>query len=209
MVESKAEAERLRTWLKSQSRLFREGSLPPDRSALLNEIPQWKERDQLEVRNESGDGRSSIQITTRSTPRSLAAWMANLDLLKQFRAREGHAQVPTSHLEAGLRLGSWVNSQRNAYRAGRLQSQQVDVLEGVDGWTWNARDARWEEMRSLVIEFRKAFGHVDIPRSYSVGCQRLGNWVSYQRVRFHSGRLEPQRIKRLEAIDGWKWIADA
>jgi len=39
-------------------------------------------------------------------------WEKGFAALQKFKAREGHCQVPQSHLEGTLKLGQWVNVQR-------------------------------------------------------------------------------------------------
>lgn len=47
-------------------------------------------------------------------------WDLALTKLSTFVAREGHAWVPTKHVESGHNLGAWINSQRNALRLGTI-----------------------------------------------------------------------------------------
>ena len=49
----------------------------------------------------------------------------NFQVLAKFVAREGHARVSQSHLEDGVRLGSWVSSRRVAYRKPKLEPEYI------------------------------------------------------------------------------------
>jgi Helicase associated domain len=40
-------------------------------------------------------------------------WERGFGALKKFKAREGHCQVPQSHLEGTFKLGQWVSVQRH------------------------------------------------------------------------------------------------
>ena len=65
-------------------------------------------------------------------------------VLALFAEREGHTVVPFRHREGDVRLGAWVNTQRNARNSGALSSERVAQLEAFPGWTWSARAAaRW------------------------------------------------------------------
>ena len=47
-------------------------------------------------------------------------WEKNYALLRAFREREGHANVPMRHVEEGEKLGVWLQTQRSRYQAGVL-----------------------------------------------------------------------------------------
>ena len=72
-------------------------------------------------------------------------------LLQAFREREGHANVPSGHVEDGEKLGFWLRNQRVRYKArglseaerkGRkastMSDEEVERLEAV-GVVWDAR----------------------------------------------------------------------
>ncbi len=66
-----------------------------------------------------------------------------LAALRAFVAREGHARVPSDHVEGDLRLGSWVISRRTEHRRGRLDPARVAELEALPGWTWDPYGDDW------------------------------------------------------------------
>jgi superfamily II DNA or RNA helicase len=73
---------------------------------------------------------------------SEAFWEDAYNALLEFAAREGHAKVPSTHLERDLKLGSWVGAQRVAYRRGSLHPDRRARLEGVQGWLWDVKPRR-------------------------------------------------------------------
>ena len=46
-----------------------------------------------------------------------AQWEKNYALLQRFVEREGHANVPATHVEDGERLGQWLHTQRKRWQA--------------------------------------------------------------------------------------------
>jgi len=60
----------------------------------------------------------------------------NFRVLEQFVEREGHARVPDSHVEDGVRLGNWVGTRRSDYRNGKREPEHVARLEALPGWSW-------------------------------------------------------------------------
>jgi superfamily II DNA or RNA helicase len=77
-------------------------------------------------------------------------WAAGMRAVRTFVAREGHARVPMSHVESGLKLGSWVSNRRAERRRGRLDPARAAELEALPGWTWDARDRRPRQSRHGV-----------------------------------------------------------
>jgi hypothetical protein len=65
-----------------------------------------------------------------------ARWERAYDLLLKFHSREGVANVGYNHIEEGFKLGAWVQTQRKAYRADKIEQKRVDKLEKLKGWSW-------------------------------------------------------------------------
>ncbi len=75
-------------------------------------------------------------------------------------AREGHADIPTAHVEvvdgAPVPLGRWAARHRRLYRESRLDPATAAWLAGLPGWSWDRRptgprrdSVRIAEMRAL------------------------------------------------------------
>ena len=58
-------------------------------------------------------------------------WEERFDLLKQFKQREGHCNVPQSHEEDGANLGKWVSRQRHLNKTGKLDVDRQTRLGEV------------------------------------------------------------------------------
>jgi superfamily II DNA or RNA helicase len=132
-------------------------------------------------------------------------WDKNLLALRAFAAREGHAHVPRSHVEDGLRLGAWANARRTERNAGRLDPADAAELEAFPGWTWEPRTEDWNANLAALRVFVAREGHARVPIGHIETGLRLENWVGYQRVEHNAGRLDPTRVAELEAVPGWSW----
>ena len=111
--------ENLGIWLQSQRQLHRAGRLQQSRSARLEAVGVvW-------------------DVLAEQWGRGYAA-------LVSFREREGHAKVPKSHVEGEVRLGGWLQRQRQrmqarglseaerkAKRVSALSDKEVSRLEAV------------------------------------------------------------------------------
>jgi hypothetical protein len=125
-------------------------------------------------------------------------------------------RVPIASLGLSLRecrcdhlpLGSWAAIQRRDYQNGKLSAERRDRLNSVPGWVWSLEANRWDEGYRRVAEYVAAHGTSLIGGSYETAdAFRLGAWVNFQRTRYSQGKLEQDRIERLEQFPGWVWSA--
>ena len=58
-------------------------------------------------------------------------WETMFQLLEVYKEREGNCNVPDRHKENGKNLGGWVARQREAKKAGKLETSKVERLEAV------------------------------------------------------------------------------
>ena len=70
---------------------------------------------------------SIAMVWTAIDPR----WEEMFALLVQYKAREGHCNVPALHQEEIITLGTWVGTQREAKRQGKISSMRRRRLEGL------------------------------------------------------------------------------
>jgi hypothetical protein len=104
-------------WVQHQRDLFRAGQLSLQQQRRLQELPHW-----------TWDPLSE-------------AWEDGYTWLKRFVGREGHAAVPTRHIEENFNLGQWVDVQRRTFKKNTLAPDRVGRLEELPGWIWATRRA--------------------------------------------------------------------
>jgi intein-encoded DNA endonuclease-like protein len=106
----KEDKSNLGTWMSHQRQLKTKEKLDPDRHMQLEEIGfEW------EVLS--------------------ASWDETYTLLQQFKKREGHCNVPSSHKEDKANLGTWVSHQRRLKRKEKLEPDRQKRLEEI-GIEW-------------------------------------------------------------------------
>lgn len=71
-------------------------------------------------------------VSGTGTKRSARA----LDALDAYVTEHGTALVPTTHVQDGYNLGSWVTYIRSRYRKGSVKQELVRYLESLPGWNW-------------------------------------------------------------------------
>ena len=67
-------------------------------------------------------------------------WMNAYEAIKQFSLRELHCSVPRSHIENGVKIHFWCTHQRSDYRRKKLTKKQIQLLQSLQGWTWDPKD---------------------------------------------------------------------
>jgi hypothetical protein len=172
---------RLGQWVTVQRTRYREGTLDPEREALLGAVPEW-----------TWDARA-------------AGWEEGLAQLQRFVEREGHARVPALHREGEYRLGQWVRVQRTSFRKGELDSARRKRLERLPGWTWDLRAAAWDDRFASLHRYVEREGHAHVPDNWCEDGFELGHWVRNQVASHRRGTLNRERGRRLESLPGWTW----
>lgn len=134
-----------------------------------------------------------------------ASWQESFARLVRFKEHFGHCNVPTSRSSKHKHLGNWTRVQRKNYREGKLDDDKVALLEEV-GFIWSPHDAAWELMYEELREFRNLHGHCRIAAK-SKEHPKLGGWVWRQRSERRAGKLDVERIQRLDEI-GFEWSSE-
>jgi hypothetical protein len=134
------------------------------------------------------------------------------DALLRYVKREGSARVVRDQIEifqgATFNLGSWCTTRRGDYKRGWLSEEQINRFEAIPGWSWIPKDDDWDSWFNLLEEFANEMGHALVPQGSSKTLYKgrdLSSWVNSQRGRYREGKLEPQRVDRLEGMRGWTW----
>jgi hypothetical protein len=145
-----------------------------------------------------GDGLRTLLVENSS-----ASWEFSYGQLLRYVDNFGNAFVPTSYKTPdGFNLGGWVSHQR-AYRE-QLAKERASKLELINGWVWEAMDAKWEIGYQHLQDYIKEFGNANVPNGYipSDG-YNLKIWISGQRE--NKSVLTAERLGRLNQIETWSW----
>ncbi|MEU9168537.1 Helicase associated domain protein [Streptomyces sp. NPDC048420] len=130
------------------------------------------------------------------TDRRDAAWRNTYDTLKIFHAEHGHWAVPHDlTITDGVKVASWLKSQRSARRKGTLSSEHEKLLDAI-GFPWDPAQERWDTRCAELARFRTAHGHLNVR-----GPGVLYAWLYQQRKKFRQGKLPAAAQRRLARID--------
>ena len=124
-----------------------------------------------------------------------------LRLLGQYVARNGHAKVPLSWIEDGLKLGIWVGTLRRRREEGYLTAIQIEQLDQL-GMKWDPYAEQFVENLTHLRAFIAKEGHSYPPRGHRVGSVDLGGWAI--KLRASKNELGPEKIALLSSV-GFDW----
>jgi hypothetical protein len=171
----------LGVWVNKQRIRFRKKVLETERQQLLESIPGWT-----------------------WTPTDFKQ-----DLMYQafdsFISREGHANVPATHVEDGQRLGQWLNGARGRKRRGVLSPEVANYLSSISGFSWEPLNEQVPNNVQLLEEFFKQNPDVKSVRDVIFKGRKLNSIVVYLRRHYLDGELSPELIERLENLPNWSW----
>ena len=140
---------------------------------------------------------------TRVVETATASWEFWFGLLLHHIELGGSAAPATEYVdERGFKVGAWVRRQRFMRRVDALTTEQVELLEALPSWTWDAKEESWRQHVTSLRAFVASKGR--IPRR---GETEEALWLNQMRGSYREGVLPQDKIATLEAIPGWSWHA--
>ncbi len=152
-------------------------------------------------------------------------WLEKYSLAKQYYEEHGNLLIPQSYTVNGIKLGTWINTQRKFYTRKTLSEERIKLLEHI-GMTWNFgrpdrnnflkennliansqdeyNDVKWNYLYNLASLYYQEYGNLLIPTNYIVKNIKLGVWIQNQRTSYKKGTMSEERVKKLESI-GMNW----
>ena len=132
----------------------------------------------------------------------LEDWGGKFGKLLVYKSEYGDVKVPRRlKTTDGCALGRWVAEQRLNKAKGKLSPERVDRLDALD-MVWDALSEDWEDKFGKLVMYKSECGDVRVPVNFQTtdGCA-LGRWVAQQRRSKAKGKLSPERVDRLDALD--------
>jgi superfamily II DNA or RNA helicase len=132
-------------------------------------------------------------------------WEEGFRQLQAYIAQTGTVRMLPKYRVGSYPLGSWVGTQRDAYRRGTLSEERIRRLESLPEWSWDPLAEKWERSFAALKGYADEHGNVRAPQDLEVDGVKLGQWASIQRAAYAKGKLSDERQKRLETLPGWSW----
>jgi hypothetical protein len=136
-------------------------------------------------------------------------WDESFEALKVYKSKHGDCNVPLRYKQ-DQRLGQWVQKLRYS---SVLTTEQRHRLNEI-GFNWETlaehQARQWNEKFQRLKEFRNRFGNCRVPKTtvdeeLAPWSEGIGKWVNQQRTNRNGGRLDPDKIAKLESI-GFQWV---
>ena len=137
-------------------------------------------------------------------------WANYYEIAKKYYDEHGDLNVNAHYEINGVKLGTWISSQRESYKKGRLSEEQIKML-GKIGMSWHRFSGKWDNAYEYAKKYAEEHGALDPPAEYKAEDGfALGAWVASQRAKYADGKLKPMQIKRLEALTiSWDVLREA
>ena len=188
----------LGTWLVHQRQTYKRGELNKNKIKLLEKIGMFFSLDKFEKEWMNKYGLAEAYFNKNS----------NLEIPFRFKTLDG-----IDYNENGYSLGVWINTQRQSYKMGKLNKEQIELLEKIGmRFSLDKFEKEWMNKYGLAEAYFKKNNNLEIPRSfktldgitYDENGYKLGVWVSIQRQSYKMGKLSKERIELLDKI-GMVW----
>ena len=102
-----------------------------------------------------------------------------------------------------MKLGIWINTQRNAYKKGKIDESYEQRLENL-GMSWGFLADQWERTFVLFEQYKEREDHCNVPQGHEEDGVQLGAWLNRQRQLYKKGKLDESYQHRLEKL-GVSW----
>ncbi len=115
-----------------------------------------------------------------------------------------------SNDETERKLGKFCNHKRQSKKNGKLEKAKIDKLEKINGWYWSAvSETRivktFDEHYNELIKWINLNNKFPSEKSDDDTEKKLGKFCSHKRQDKKKGKLEKDKIDKLEKINGWYW----
>ena len=133
-----------------------------------------------------------------------ARWFEGFVNLTKFLENNSIYEItPSTVLENGYHLGNWVKHQRGK-KASQMPAERKKKLDDLDGWVWvpNKLEYQWTENFNILQQIVKDHGTLPPISQLS---KKLYGWCNTQRNYYKAKKLELDKIKKLENLNGWLW----
>jgi superfamily II DNA or RNA helicase len=131
-------------------------------------------------------------------------WNLGFNCLKRYCDENGDCRVPKDFITSdNFKLANWIGTQRK--NRGTLSKDKENLLESLNGWSWDPREEFWQLGFMHLKNYSKANGNCSVPSTYiSSNNFNLGIWVATQKK--YIDKIPEGRKKLLESLTGWSEV---
>ncbi|MFI6587427.1 Helicase associated domain protein [Embleya sp. NPDC050493] len=137
-------------------------------------------------------------------------WLRGLRAAERYRRAHPDLRVPldgvdVDHHGVKFPLGGWISEQRREYAAGRLNTKQVQKLNGL-GMVWSLLDQAWEDGLAIARAYAREHATLAAPGDAVLEGFPIGKWLETKRAQDRKRGLDTARAEALDAlVEGEPW----
>ncbi|MBI4825967.1 MAG: helicase associated domain-containing protein [Nitrospirae bacterium] len=137
--------------------------------------------------------------------RIVATFEKGIQETLKYKQQTGDSNAPFEYTTPdGYNLGSWQSRQRQYYKKGKLSHERKKRLDQI-GVKWDLLEESFEKGFQETLRYKEQIGDANATWNYKTSDGfKLESWQYIQRRNYKNGKLDSERIKRLEGI-GFKW----
>ena len=144
-------------------------------------------------------------------------WLKYYELAKKYFEYHGNLIIPQNFVTKngyeydadGMKLGMWLNGQRERYNKGEMGKQKIELLSFFqENFTMSNNDQIWMKNYELAKIYYEHYCNLKIHHlfitnngyEYDKDGTKLGHWIANKRVNFSKGKLSDKKIELLKEI---------
>ena len=130
-----------------------------------------------------------------------ASWSFMYGEAEKYYSENRNLLPPQTYVtEDGYKLGSWISSQRSSYKKHTLSVEKIRLLEKLN-FVWNPLDELWEVGFLHAVRYSEVGDINAVKQTYCTpDGYKLGEWLRGQKRQYPKGKLDAERLQRLENI---------
>lgn len=130
-------------------------------------------------------------------------WYKKFLLARNYFTQNGNSKIDKFYCVDSVNLGFWMETQKAYYKKGKLEQEQIDLLNSID-MVWSAKpdfEELWMERFEQAKEYSKKYGNLNIKKRGKTKEEIfIIGWIATQKNMKKSGNLSEKKIQLLESI---------
>ena len=133
------------------------------------------------------------------------SWDEHYEILEKYYVLHNNIDLNKNYQIDEINLGSWLNTQRQAYKKMTLSEKKIEKLNKLGmKWSKNINLLDWDTYYKLLEDYKKEYNTTNVPLHYEINNIKLGAWLSRQRFAYRRNKqttLTPQQIQKLNKLE--------
>ena len=139
-------------------------------------------------------------------------WINFFKCLDDYYLENGNLNFPVSYKVNDLRIGDRLYTIRKLYneKKEKLHPKLIKKLEAYVGWSWEHHSKtifKYDDDK-VINELKNYYNknkNFEIHRDTILNDIKLGQLIYRYKRNYKFGKLKPELIMKLEALEGWHW----